>query len=220
MIQSKSLLKFQELRHYFFDRNDRPNLSDFGIEESKCINVGQVHGNNIVLLLPGKGFNLGYYDGMITQQNLFLKIRTADCLPIFFYEWQKKIIGAVHAGWKGLMKGIIDKTVEKIKNIGGRPQNIITAIGPHIRSCCYKVSYDRVKDFQKILDNKWEIAEYKSSDWYLDLSKIALTQMLTAGILRDKIDILPYCTCCNYSFYSYRREERKTGRLKSIIGLV
>lgn len=222
MIQAKLLIKFGNLKHYFFNRYESVHLKNFGIgiNEKDCISAEQIHSNNISIINCSKTMFLKNSDGMVTKKKLFLLIRTADCLPIFFYDQREKIIAGIHAGWRGLALKIIDNAVKKIKEIGGKSENIIAAIGPHIRSCCYKVSYSRVKIFSKDIHDEQSILKVRSNEFFLDLEKIAFLQLRNNGIKDNNIDISPYCTYCDENYFSFRREGKKTGRIKSVIGLV
>lgn len=210
MVQSKILAKYSEILHYFGDKKDTSSIEGLGIKLEDVISAEQIHGNKVVLLKSGKNKFLKGADGMITYKTLILSIRTADCMPIFFYDPGEKIIAVVHAGWKGLYRGIIEKAILEMKKISSNPQNIIVAIGPHIHNCCYNIPKERIEIFKKYKDAVWEN--------FLNLSEIALQQMESKGLLRKNIEISPVCTSCDENFWSFRRDGGKTGRMINLLG--
>lgn len=159
----------------------------------------QVHGINIHECgLTDRKEIIEKTDGLITQAgNLFLVVKTADCVPIFFYEPMIKMVGVVHAGWKGTLNEIAGKMVTNIVRHGGRAENISVAIGPYIHDCCYNVSQDR----------------------FLDLGKICAFQMIKLGVPASQIEISQICTKCNNDrFYSFRAGDRNVNNV-GIIGM-
>jgi YfiH family protein len=96
----------------------------------------------------------------------------ADCVPILFYDPNKKVIGIAHAGWKGTVSKIARNTVNAMnKNYNSKPKDIIAGIGPAIGPCCYEVKLDVVKKVEKSLDNGKEIIIVRDGKYYLDLWK-------------------------------------------------
>lgn len=236
MVQSKLLLQFRQLQHYFLDRNDSISSEKYQKLIKNSFSVEQIHGNKVKVVSDlTKSFHLrgvsshtsqvsfgcfAGFDGIVTNKPIFLKIKTADCLPIFFYEYKKRIVGAAHAGWRGLLAGVIVEALLQIENLGGRRENIISAVGPHIRACCYEVSFKRVLCFREKFADKNQIAKSKNSRWYLNLGKMAFLQMVKEGIKKENIDILSVCTSCDGRFFSYRRDGSSCGRMYSVVGLV
>lgn len=220
MVQSKLLLKYNKyLKHYFFNKKDSSNLERYHILLNECVSAEQVH-SSLVCYTKEKGEYLPSCDGLVSDKRLFLSIRTADCLPIFFYEPDKHLIAGVHAGWKGLYSGIIDSTIKKIEKIGGKASKLLVAIGPHIKACCYSVSAERIEAFQDIIQNDHiKIGEKRLGNWYLDLECFAVYQLVIEGISDHNIDILPICTNCDTRYFSFRREGETAGRMYSIMGL-
>lgn len=217
MVQSKLLNKFSFLKHGFLNRFE----SDTPVKLFKSapyVMVKQIHDSKIIEVKNSTIKN-NNYDGMITKKKLLLAIRTADCLPVFFFDSRKKIVGAVHAGWKGLKSGILKNTINKLIKSGSNINNIYVSIGPHIGFCCYKVSKDRIDEFNKLLETDKKFYEYRKSSWYLNLGKIAEIQLFQMGVSINQIDILPICTYCDLDYFSYRREGSQTGRMLNIIGL-
>lgn len=96
--------------------------------------IRQVHGN-AVLIATEPGF-IGAADGLITEvPGLPLAVATADCVPVIIEGAGSTAI--VHAGWRGIAARIVERTVDRMKEIGDRPLRL--AIGPAIGPCCYEV---------------------------------------------------------------------------------
>src|SRR3990170_5958516 len=125
----------------------------FGFDASRLLTINQVHGNEVLIIKkPTKDtFTLSKTsaDAIITNQcGIAIGVLTADCVPILLADPVKKIIGVVHAGWKGTAKGVVQKTVETmVKQFGSDKKALLAAIGPSIGSCCYKVDDILIKEF-------------------------------------------------------------------------
>ncbi len=226
MSQAKNLSKYPELIHYFGDKQDSVNLEKLGIKMDNIIMGEQVHGKRVKKLINCKTKRIKGIDGMITSKSAILGIRTADCLPIFLYDPVKRIIAAIHAGWRGLHKGIIKNALKELIELGGGPMNLKVAIGPHIQVCCYKVSKGRIRKFQMTnasdrlhLSSNNPFSELRLNSWYLNLSKIALFQLKSSGIKNSNIEISDICTSCDQNYWSFRRDGIKSGRMINILGL-
>lgn len=218
MVQSKLLLKFSDLKHYFFDIPDCSNLSRYAFDKKRTVEAEQLHTNKVVFIKKYNKYLKGV-DGTITNARIYLGLKTADCLPIFFYDFKNNIISAVHAGWKGLVTGIVKNTLLLLRRYNVDPKNLMIAIGPHIRACCYEVSYSRIIKFRQLGLPK-TIAEHRNSQWFLNLTEVAKFQLLAHGLRKESIDILPICTSCDKRFYSFRRQGKVPGVINNVIGLV
>ena len=186
----------------------------------KMISCEQVHGNKIAVVDSIRNRNYSGCDGLLTGKKLYLNIRTADCLPIFFYDPKMKMIAAVHAGWRGLLSGIIDNTIVNMKKLGCQAKNMFISIGPHIKVCCYSIPQERWNQFQKHLNGNLNAGEFRESSWYLDLEKVASISLLRHGLLRNHIEVLSYFTCCDRRFFSNRRDGVGSGRMMNALGLI
>jgi len=156
------------------------------------------------------------------QPGIILGVKVADCLPILFYDKEKKIFGIAHAGWKGTLKKIGQLTIKKMKSLGSKPKNILVGIGPHIGSCCYNVSQDRADRFKKEFADLKDMISYKNGTIHLDLLVPTVVQLIKVGVLRDNIEIASNCTSCqNDEFFSFRKNQAKDfGEILGIIGLI
>ncbi|CNB05264.1 peptidoglycan editing factor PgeF [Yersinia similis] len=154
-------------------------------------NKKQVHGIQIVDVTEA-GQACGEADGLYTTQTgILLSVLTADCLPIIFSQRHGKGVAVVHAGWRGLLEGIVLQMVERISR-DDNPINWVAAIGPAARSCCYEVNEELVERFI----NELPLAKHIISPRFrhLNLAAIAEHQLRNAGI--QQIDRVGSCTIC------------------------
>ena len=158
-------------------------------------------------------------DALITnEKNVVLTILTADCVPVLLFDREKKVIAAVHAGWKGTKEKIVVKTVLKMKEIYGcEPKDISAGVAPSIGACCYEVGEDVAKHFFDTPDGYIQ----KGEKYMLDLPFINRKQLLDLGLEDENIEMSDVCTACEVErFFSYRKEQGCSGRFMSMIGMV
>ena len=180
--------------------------------ENKIASCLQTHSNNVKYIKKS-----GLYkniDGLVTHidNNIYLMIQTADCMPIFMIDNIKGMIGLVHSGWKGTSNSIILSATSIFSNYGSRIDDIEIYIGPSIKSCCYEIKYDVAKYFNP----KFIIKNNQKS--FLDLEKKVRYDLCEVGVKSSNIFISDICTYENKNFCSYRRDNDKSGRMYSIIG--
>ena len=180
--------------------------------ENKIASCLQTHSNNVKYIKKS-----GLYkniDGLVTHidNNIYLMIQTADCMPIFMIDNIKGMIGLVHSGWKGTSNSIILSAISIFSNYDSRIDDIEIYIGPSIKSCCYEIKYDVAKYFNP----KFIIKNNQKS--FLDLEKKVRYDLYEVGIKSSNIFISDICTYENKNFCSYRRDNDKSGRMYSIIG--
>jgi YfiH family protein len=157
-------------------------------------------------------------DALFTQNTgIFLGVQTADCFPVFIYDAQKKAVGIIHAGWRGVTKGIISKTLKIMKhNLQSKYSNFHVAIGPGLQKECFEVRADVYKQFpEKYLGYHPE--NFKKN---LDLLSFLVDEMISLGVPAAQIEVNSDCTKCRHDlYYSYRRDKEKSGRMLGIIGI-
>ena len=160
-------------------------------------------------------------DAVITRKSLFVGVRTADCVPILIATEDGSLIGAVHAGWKGSLKKILQKTIKKVKTFGYKPEEIFIAIGPHIRECCYEVKSDLIELLKKTFPDNYEnFLHFRNRSTFLNLLKLNLFQVQSESIPLENVWILESCTCCNLEYASFRRDKSLEAFQLSFIGLM
>lgn len=180
-----------------------------GVTELAKLN--QIHGKKVHAVSKG-----GDYEGdaLITQtKNLLLLVRHADCQPALFYDPVTQTIGAVHAGWKGLVCNIYEETLHAMRAAYDvHPENVYVGIGPSLGPC-----HAEFTNYQKEFPQ--EFSSFKKKNDFFDLWEIAKHQLLDAGIQEKHIEICPVCTFDEKrDCFSYRRDG-VTGRHGSVIAL-
>lgn len=193
-------MNIEKLKQWF-------KLSDLGY-------VKQIHSNLIYdfngTILEG--------DGLTTdKKNTAVGVFTADCIPVLFYDKRNKVCAAIHSGWKGTELQICSNAVKKmINDYGSDPKDIMVAIGPHNRSCCYEFGKEEAeKSFKEYFDQGLKV--YESGKLNLE---ICIEQQLKAsGIKESNITSVPVCTFCSEKFdlYSFRKKDKYDGRMFSFI---
>ncbi|USK35615.1 peptidoglycan editing factor PgeF [Bacillus sp. F19] len=163
-------------------------------------------------------------DGLYTQEeNLMLALCYADCVPLYFYEHEKKLIGTAHAGWKGTVKDIGGKMIQTwIKDEEADVTSIYAIIGPSIGPCCYVVDDYVIEKVNQVIRNTAALPYHKVSEgqYSLDLKQLNKQLLIHAGVKEDRILTSSLCTSCESSmFFSHRRDSGSTGRMFSFIGL-
>ena len=194
----------------------------FKTKSKKIILLNQVHSNKFYYVSKYSKFKNKFEgDALVTEKRgTPIAVLTADCAPILIFDEKKKMIAAVHAGWKGAYKGIIKKVVEFMIKKGCSPKNITAAIGPCISSNNYQVREDFIRKFVK--KDKKNIIFFKKTKNknYFNLNKYVHFQLKSLDI--KKIDIINKDTFnAKNNFFSARRSisrnESDYGRNISII---
>ena len=194
-----------------------------GISRAKLILMHQTHSNKVTEIKDYNYKKKIVADAMITKmRGIAISVVTADCVPIIIYDAKNKIIGCIHAGWKGAFSGIIKNTIKKIKKIN--PSNILYAsIGPCIGGKNYEVDNKFYKKFvSKSRKNKIYFRHKNKTKKFFDLRKFVTDKLLKLNILVDQVDRDTFAEKSN--FYSYRRsyklKQKDYGRCISSIRLL
>jgi YfiH family protein len=216
---------FRRIRHAFCTRTvgEEVSLTALGIPPGRLLTLRQVHGAEVLIFEENTKAALTYslpYDAVITdKKRVALGIWTADCLPILMVDRSQRIIAAVHAGWRGIWRGVIERTVNAMmKTFESSPADIVAGIGPGIGPCCYEVQQDVVSLFRNSHGSPDQLIQEREGRSYLDLSRAAQLELSKAGIPPDNIEAIPLCTCCREDlFFSFRRDKRPRRQLSFIM---
>jgi YfiH family protein len=196
----------------------------------RAVALKQVHGDAVLAVdatAPDRAEGGGYDAAVTTQPGVLLTIRTADCVPLLLYDPVAGAVGAAHAGWRGSLANIAGKTVAALTRVGGsRPRDLVAAIGPSARACCYEVDAVVLEPLRAARSD-WArhlrppAAGRSSERARLDLAGLNALQLHEAGLDPGRISVLDGCTICRPNeFSSYRREGMRMRNMVSGIGLL
>ncbi len=190
----------------------------FGATPKQLVTVHQVHGTTVLeATAAGQGV-LGDADAVFTRQaGLLVGVKTADCLPILIEDPKTGQVAAVHAGWRGVIGEIVLRAIEKL---GADPAGLNVALGPAIQACCFEVDGDLPSRFAAAFGDGVVRPQPGKAKVHLDLAWAVGRSLARAGVPESHVDVLPHGTRCDARFFSYRREEGRTGRQLSLIQCV
>ncbi len=186
----------------------------------------QIHSTRVVIFdSPVKAGLIpdGAGDALITNQPEFLLVvRTADCVPVLLVNHKIGVVGAIHAGWRGAVGGIVPQTIQACaEQFGAEVSQMHLAIGPSIGPCCYEVDAPVIEPLQaNYPDWRGVLQESSPRKGMLDLKKLIWHQVLASGVPEHQVDRVDYCTHCREDlFFSYRRDGKVNGTMLSGIML-
>jgi YfiH family protein len=232
------------------ERNRELFLRELGVANGRkpwpLITLRQVH-SDLIHRVDEIPHELLTGDGLVTDTpGLVLVVQTADCLPVILVDRKRRALGVFHAGWRGTVKRIVEKGVgEMRRHFASDPRNLIAAIGPGVRGCCYEVGQEvRINFESQFAYGSSLFREVKESDpvrekypllfltarapghselpvkLFLDLAEANRRQLLDAGVPAKNIDAAAPCTVCHTELlFSYRAEKGVTGRLMAAAGI-
>ncbi|HPQ43266.1 MAG TPA: peptidoglycan editing factor PgeF [Syntrophales bacterium] len=207
-------------------RNREIVCSAFDMPARNLVTVNQVHGDRLLVVDDTSqdwqhGGSLEY-DGIITSKpEVPVGIKTADCVPIFLVDPTRRVIGAIHAGWKGTSLKIAARAVGVfMREFASTPADILAVIGPSIGPCCYEVDDVVLHSFDSDRLSSFFSRGERGGRWMLDLSAANRVQLLDVGVPSNNILSAPVCTSCSTdTFFSHRGEHGNTGRQLNFIML-
>lgn len=203
-----------------------------GFELRQMVCCEQVHGNGVAVVdkqHAGRGSTglhdtLPGCDAMVTDcPALFLTEYYADCIPVYFFDPIKRVIGLAHSGWKGTALRIAEATVTVMRDrFGCCSEDIRVFIGPGIGPECFAVDADRRSQVERLFTFHDQIIySYNENQYVWDLHLSNRLIIEQSGIPKDNIISCRICTACNPElFFSYRGTGGHTGRMAAVLGLL
>ena len=195
------------------------------LPDARLVTLYQVHSPDCVAVAdPWDEGARPHADALVTDRpGLLLGIVTADCAPVLFADAEAGVVGAAHAGWKGAVAGVTDRTIAAMVALGARPERIAAAVGP----CIARASYEVDDSFRtRFLDEAPGNADFftagRAGHWQFDLEAYVAHRLEMAGI--GAVERLGRDTYGDEAgFFSFRRAthrgEASYGRQFSMIGL-
>lgn len=205
MEQVSNLSKLTGITHAFY------NAQDYTLAERPVL-MTQVHSAD-VLVIDAYTNLAPAVDALVTKTpGVNLAVKTADCAPVLLADNVNKVIGAVHAGWKGAFQGVIENTILTMLAQGAQIEHIHAAVGP----CLHRDSFEVSGEFKAL----YPVTEHsffmeKEGKLYFDFLPYVLHRIHRAGITSvEAVDIDTYPSA---DYFSYRRDPKNPGRQLSTI---
>jgi YfiH family protein len=201
------LSQFDWLEHGFGDRDYRPAAS--------LTTLRQIHSDITAHAdrpdCPPEGDAL-----LSSTPGQLVAVKTADCLPILLVDERHRAVAAVHAGWRGTVSRIAQKTIQAMAaRWDTRATDLHAAIGPGIGGCCYEVGPEVAMRFAALFPERADL-DRKTR---IDLAEANRRQLVEAGVSPGRIYSAAQCTFCSPGFHSFRRDGEAAGRMYSFIGV-
>ena len=183
--------------------------------------VWQVHSVDVIFADQPRPLDTDYRkaDIMLTNNpDVTLFMRFADCTPILLYDPKKQVIGTVHSGWLGTVRGAARVAIEAMQeHYASNPADILAAIGPAIGPDHYEVGKDVISQVEEAFgDNAESLLEKHNESIHFNLWRANQFLLSKAGV--EKIEIAGICTACHTDdWFSHRGEKGKTGRFGALL---
>jgi len=191
------------------------------------LSVRQVHGTKaLVVDRPIRDSDRfeGEWDALVTDQpGITVAVRTADCVPVLVYDPRRRVVAAIHAGWRGAVADIVPKTLALMHTrFGSHARDLRVSIGPSAGSCCYEVDGPVLHQLRAGFEEWPSVVRGCDGDRArLDLRGLIRRQVERHGVNTTHVSAVNLCTICHDDlFYSYRREGRVVGTMVSGIALL
>jgi YfiH family protein len=237
------------------EENRRRFLAGLGAQDFSLATLRQIHSTHIYQVTRDKAGKLAYLaagsplphrsdgnpsvgDALLTEEaGILLSVRTADCMPILLVDARRRAVAAVHAGWRGGLAHIAEKTVGVMRaTFGSDPRQMLAAVGPGIQACCYEVGEEVVAAYSgrftgserffrpivpdnpsKALGSRFPLpfvsqhppgpSPSKGPAARLDLAAVVVAQLRAAGLSARNIAVSGLCTACQTDLFFSHRKE-------------
>ncbi len=205
------------------EENRRRFLGALQLRPAQLLTLRQTHSDGIHIIREIPDYwNPAEGDALATDQAaVTLAVQTADCYPILIASSRTSCIAAIHSGWKGTLSRLTFKTVEAMRGaFGCNSPDLLVAIGPGIRSCCFEVGAEVADLFREQYPGIPLATEraHRPGKYMLDLQTALYLQFEEAGIPAGNVFDLGACTRCRSDeFFSYRAEGQRSGRMMAVI---
>jgi purine-nucleoside/S-methyl-5'-thioadenosine phosphorylase / adenosine deaminase len=189
----------------------------------RAVALHQVH-SDTVHFVDGAARESRRGDALVSRTpGLLLVIKTADCLPVLLVDEGRRVIAAVHCGWRGTVHRVLEKAVRGMRaRYGCDPGRLLAAFGPCIGAGCYEVGEDVRGRFLRagFSGHLFRPVPDRPGQHLFDLAAANRLQLLEGGVDERNIFAAGVCTHCDPLYPSYRRDAHRSGRMLSFIGLL
>jgi YfiH family protein len=214
--------------------NHRLFADAVGYDAQRLVTLRQVHGNRVHVVTQlddAAALRAEQGDGLVASGGAAIGIRTADCVPVLLADPATRRVAALHAGWRGIVAGVIGNTVSALTDDATQ---LVAAVFPHIGVCCFEVGDDVAEVLAAVAPGidvvrrgGWRAGVAPGVDVvglaggrpHVALGVLVRAQLMAAGVPAAQIEDVPGCTRCDAErFFSFRRDGQQSGRhLTSIV---
>jgi len=208
--------------------NRRRFVEALGARLDQVICAEQVHGAGVARVdardrgrgAEDPGSSVPGVDALATSEaGCLLLLCFADCVPVFLADRRRRAVALAHAGWRGSLAGVAEAAAAEMGRLGVDPGELVVAVGPCIKPCCYEVSPELAQRFA----DRFGDEVVRRTRWgapSVDLAEANRRALEALGVPKASIYIEPECTACRTDLYfSHRAEGGATGRMAAVIGL-
>jgi YfiH family protein len=199
-----------------------------GLDARRAVRAQQVHSDVVAAVDAGHaGCVVRGADALVTREpGLPLVTGHADCVPIFFLDPVTRSGGLAHAGWRGTIRGIARRVVERLSSeYGVRASDLLAVIGPSAGPCCYEVGEDVQRAARDHLPWALDVLEEmplraSGRRWKFNMWEANRRLLMDAGLEPRNVVCWDLCTACSPDlFFSYRRDGPRSGRMEAVFAL-
>ena len=151
-------------------------------------------------------------DALLASGGAAAGVRVADCVAVLVADPASGAVAAIHAGWRGTVRGVVTGAVAQLAARGGAPSQFAAAVFPHIRACCFEVGEEVAAEISGASHAR-DVIVRGGAKPHVNLVTVVLAQLERAGVPPTRVDDVPGCTkCAPARFHSYRRDGANAGR--------
>jgi hypothetical protein len=193
-----------------------------GVEPGRIFVLSQVHGCEVRVLEGGElSASVLCEQGDVVlsaRRDVACGVRIADCVPVLLVDRRSGFAAAVHAGWRGVARGVVGAAVRALVSRLSAPVDLLAAIGPHIEACCFEVGADVAAELAQASEVGDRAVDRSRQRPHVDLRRIIEAQLVTVAGAPVAVDHVPGCTVCDGArFHSYRRDGPRSGRMLAAV---
>ncbi len=213
-VERSALLSGARFRHGFTTRTG--SLAAAGFDAASVYAVEQVHGSTVVVASgEPSALRSTRADAIVLEAGAAGAVRVADCVPVLVGDETSGRAAAVHAGWRGVVSGVLPAALSTMR---ARPGKVVAAIGPSIGPCCFEVGEDVAEQIALAVPAPRVIARRATGKAWVDLRVAVRAQLLACGVPGTRVDDVGGCTRCDSArYHSFRRDGAASGRMLGVI---
>lgn len=199
-------------------------LRAIGADGRELVEVHQVHGAAVHVVRAGEPARAGEggrdvkADAIVTDDpGRVVGVRVADCAPVLVSSGDGRVVGAVHAGWRGVIAGVLPAALGAMRELGA--VDVRAVVGPCIGREAFEVGEEVASEFDRVFGAGAGVVDRSRAKPHVDLQRALVLQCEGAGIGAASVEVLIGCTASEPErFFSHRRDRERTGRMAAVIG--